>query len=485
MTLYTWSKIASANATADATINWAEGQSPSSVNDSARATMAAVAKARDDASGSLTTAGISTAYTVTSNQVFDTLAHLDGQSLCIVPHTTSGVSPTLNVDGLGAKPIRASTGVSAATGALVQGTPYRLTYYNTAGEFILEGGVAAIPGNLSIGGTLAVTGATTLSSTLSVSGAATLGIGVTTRGDANYTILATDGAVVTNAAFTLSRTFTLPAANAVKPGQRIIVSDEANGITSTNTLVLSRAGTDTIVAQGTTVTSITLQSAGDAIAVISDGVSKWLVDGIRKLPTVQRFTSGSAQTYTPAVGVSAIRVRMVGGGGGGGAQATNNGAAGTDTSFNVWTAKAGNGGANGGAAAGQGAAGGTGGANGTGTLIARFDGQAGAGIQTSPLSGMGQPGGNSVFGGAGVYHNNTAAGSSAAANTGSGGAGGTSNGAGAGGGGGGAGEYVEFWVNNPGNTTYTVGSGGNGGAAGTQAGGNGAAGVIIIEEFYS
>ena len=78
MTLYTWSKTAPANATADATINWAEGQSPSSVNDSARATMAAVAKYRDDNSGSITTGGTSTAYTATSNQAFDTLAHMDG-----------------------------------------------------------------------------------------------------------------------------------------------------------------------------------------------------------------------------------------------------------------------------------------------------------------------------------------------------------------------------------------------------------------------
>jgi hypothetical protein len=103
MTLYTWSKIASNNATADATINWAEGQSPSSVNDSARATMAAIAKFRDDNNGSITTGG---AYTATSNQGFDTLAHLDQQQITIVAHTTSGVSPTLNLDIIGAKPMR-------------------------------------------------------------------------------------------------------------------------------------------------------------------------------------------------------------------------------------------------------------------------------------------------------------------------------------------------------------------------------------------
>ena len=39
--------------------------------------MAAVAKFRDDNSGSITTGGTSTAYTASSNQGFDTLAHLD------------------------------------------------------------------------------------------------------------------------------------------------------------------------------------------------------------------------------------------------------------------------------------------------------------------------------------------------------------------------------------------------------------------------
>ncbi len=162
MTLYTWSKTGPNNSTADSTINWAEGQSPSSVNDSARATMAAVAKFRDDNNGSITTGGTSTAYTATSNQAFDTLAHLDQQQITIVPHTTSGLSPTLNLDILGAKPMRQSSGVSLPIGSLVQGTPYRFTYYNTAGEFILHDGVAAIPGNFSIGGTFTVTGQATL-----------------------------------------------------------------------------------------------------------------------------------------------------------------------------------------------------------------------------------------------------------------------------------------------------------------------------------
>ena len=139
---YNWSQTASSNASADSTVNWAEGQSPSSVNDSARAMMASTAAFRDDIAGSITTGGSSTAYTVTSSQVFDTLAHLNGQMIAFVPHATStnavGVDVTLNVDGLGAKSIRMQPSVALPTGTLILGTPYVVTYNNSDGVFYLR-----------------------------------------------------------------------------------------------------------------------------------------------------------------------------------------------------------------------------------------------------------------------------------------------------------------------------------------------------------
>ena len=139
MSFFKWSKTANNNATADATINWAEGQAPSTVNDSARAMMAAAAKYRDDVAGTITTGGTSTAYTVTSNQLFDSLANMSGKTIAFVPHATNGATVTLNVDGLGAKPLRSAPGVELPAGVLIQGTPYGAVYNNAAAEWILQG----------------------------------------------------------------------------------------------------------------------------------------------------------------------------------------------------------------------------------------------------------------------------------------------------------------------------------------------------------
>jgi hypothetical protein len=139
LTFWKWSQTASSNATADSTINWAEGMAPSAVNDSARAMMAAVAKYRDDVAGGIVTTGSSTAYAVSTWQGFDTLAHLNGQMIACVPHTTSGATVTLKVDSLGAKPLRASPNVELQGGTLVQGTPYVATYNNSDGAFYLQG----------------------------------------------------------------------------------------------------------------------------------------------------------------------------------------------------------------------------------------------------------------------------------------------------------------------------------------------------------
>lgn len=138
MTLFKWSRTAASNAISDPSINWQEGQSPSSVNDSARAMMASIAKYRDDITGAIITSGAPTAYSVTSHQSFDTLARLDGQIIAFTPHVTNGATVTLNVDSLGTKPLRSSPGTELLAGVLIQGTPYTAVYNNSDQAWYLQ-----------------------------------------------------------------------------------------------------------------------------------------------------------------------------------------------------------------------------------------------------------------------------------------------------------------------------------------------------------
>ncbi len=176
-----WSKTAATNATADDAVNWAEGMAPSAVNNSARAEMASVAMWRDDISGTLTTAGTSTAYTLATNATFATAAEMSGALICFIPHTTSGAAPTLAVDGLTARAIRLSTGVNVPTGALIAGTPYTVTYIHASTEFILHGN-AAVFDDVTVGDLTATTvtasgaiSGTTITGSGAVSGATAAG----------------------------------------------------------------------------------------------------------------------------------------------------------------------------------------------------------------------------------------------------------------------------------------------------------------------
>ena len=97
---------------------------------------------------------------------------------------------------------------------------------------------------------------------------------LTQNGDSNYTILSTDKVVVTSAVFTLPRTWTLPLANSVNAGYEIIIADLFGGLTSTNNLVISRSGSDTING----FTALTISAAYGMRRLISDGVSSWTFD---------------------------------------------------------------------------------------------------------------------------------------------------------------------------------------------------------------
>lgn len=154
-----WSTTAASNASADPVINWAESMPPSAVNDSSRAEMASVAKWRDDIGGSITTGGSGTAFTVTSYQQFDNLNRLANQLIAFTPHTSNTGTCTLNVDGLGAKPLRTAPSVELPAGTIVQGTPYVALYNNSDAVFYLQAFYGQ-PYSVPIGGMIDFTGTT-------------------------------------------------------------------------------------------------------------------------------------------------------------------------------------------------------------------------------------------------------------------------------------------------------------------------------------
>jgi hypothetical protein len=249
----------------------------------------------------------------------------------------------------------------------------------------------------------------------------------TTVGDAAYTILSTDRLVVTSAAFTAARTWTLPAANALKAGTMIIVLDEQRTVTATNTLTIARAGTDTIEGGAA---SIVLASGGANVRLMSDGSSKWSLISQKRSVNIQVFTASG--TYTPAIGARSAHFRLIGGGGAGGSSAgaaSSSGAGGggasgsylekvidlylATTAFTVTIGAAGAAAASGNNAGGTGgnttvaatgittlqANGGTGGA-GSGTAAATFVITAGGAAPTAPSTGdlntQGQAGGTGL-----------------------------------------------------------------------------------------
>ena len=193
-----------------------------------------------------------------------------------------------------------------------------------------------------------------------------------------------------------------------------------------------------------------------------------------KVPTIQRFTSGSG-TYTTPAGVLYIEVEMIGGGGGSGNAGSNGSSGGggsggylkflmntplTSYSYSVgvggtaaavgsgtmFNSNIAGGGQYSSSTSSDGSPGGAGGTNTflNGTLLINMSGNAGGiGAPTNSVGGpIGAAGGAGVFGGA--PQGNTNAGVSAAANSGAGG----------------------------------------GGAASNLGGGNGGSGIIIVKEYY-
>lgn len=237
-----------------------------------------------------------------------------------------------------------------------------------------------------------------------------------------------------------------------------------------------------------TPTRLPAGSANQVLTMVS-GVPAWANIGAAFTPpTLQKFTTAGSATWTrPTPAPLYIKIRMVGAGGAGGSNGT--GGSGGNSTFN--TVLIANGGA--GAVAANNGAGGSFTLSGASTSWGMGGGDGGGGGNTGTTSIMGASGGNSVFGGAGgggLNNSGTScsAGTAAKANSGSGGGGGgTSIAPAFSGGGGGAGGYVEATVNSPASSYgLVVGAkgAGTGGGGGYCIGGDGADGMVLVEEYY-
>lgn len=155
--MWNWSTTAGSNDSADPSINWREGMAPSAVNDSARAMMAVLAQWRNDISVTLTTAGTSTAYTLTTSEGVNTTP-VNGQMLAAIFHATNGAAPTLTADGGNTYPIWLN-GSAIPAGTLIAGSPYRFSFNSGSSAWVLEGGFSS-PFSTALGGIMWSTVAT-------------------------------------------------------------------------------------------------------------------------------------------------------------------------------------------------------------------------------------------------------------------------------------------------------------------------------------
>lgn len=148
-TIYAWSQTAASNANADATINWAEYQNPSTANDSARAMMARLAELLADLAPTRASTGSANVYAVTTAAAGSSLRN--GEQITFTPNHSNTAACTLNVDGRGAKPWRPKSGTEFVADNILSGVPVTAYYslsddawYSAAGYYVsaLASGVA-------------------------------------------------------------------------------------------------------------------------------------------------------------------------------------------------------------------------------------------------------------------------------------------------------------------------------------------------------
>lgn len=131
-----WSVTAANNGSADPLINWIEGQTRASVNNSSRSELASHAKNRNLLNGSIVTTGTANAQAFLSGVSYTTIPTGLVIKLKIGPGLTNTASTTLNMDGIGAVLIQTASGDALRGGELVGGSYTDFIYNGTNWIFL-------------------------------------------------------------------------------------------------------------------------------------------------------------------------------------------------------------------------------------------------------------------------------------------------------------------------------------------------------------
>lgn len=271
--IWDWSTTAASNGNADAGINFAEGQAPSTVNDSARQVMGRVAEFRKDLGGATSAAGTANALTLTANSAFTALA--DGQIVVFraIADNAAGVT-TINVNSIAAKSIRKMVGsgeTDLAAGDIKNGGIFVLRYgasFNgAAGAWMLQNPVIDLPSLVTLTGSQTLTNKTLTSPIVSGGTIDNAPIGSTTPSTIAGTSI-TGTSITDSGKFALTGVIS-PAALAAGNTNNYAPA----GLATASTLRLSANGA------GSTLTGLTAQSGGTVLIVSNVGSGPLVLAG--------------------------------------------------------------------------------------------------------------------------------------------------------------------------------------------------------------
>src|SRR5512139_3491730 len=301
-----WSTSAASNNSIDTSVNWAEGQAPSSVNDSARAEMASAAMFIKDNAGTLATSGTTAAYTVTSKQV--STAVTNGYTVALTFHATNDSAATLNVDGTGGKVLQLYNGTNTSGGEFAAGSIHRFTYVTSSTAWVANDYFAQTV-TLSADGAV---GAPAYSFTAdSDSGLYRIGandLGIAAGGvkvtDISTTTFAITDALTVSGAATLSSSLTVSGATLISgtgtiSGATTLSSNVSVGGNATVTGTLGVTGAATL-SSSLAVSNASLFSSAVTIAGGATLQSSLAVTG----PTLLAALTGTSATLSSSLNVS-------------------------------------------------------------------------------------------------------------------------------------------------------------------------------------